>query len=159
MGRLWKKLFWCFFLAMIPFVIPKNFKLHRPPIHIFLPISPRFLTNIGWWYFSLNIWVVYDQWELDWYVFDQNWAFTFSNFQILNATDKIIVYWLVFVHDNKLGMDNGQYMATWRLFGNCIKTTWKLKLLEDYWEITYRLFGGYLQTTWGPLCGPLGDHP
>ena len=30
-----KKLFWCFFLAMIPFVIPKNFNLHRPPIHIF----------------------------------------------------------------------------------------------------------------------------
>ena len=30
-----KKLFWCFFLAMIPFVIPKNFNLNRPPIHIF----------------------------------------------------------------------------------------------------------------------------
>ena len=35
MGRLSKKLFWCFFLAMIPFVIPKNFNLHRPPNHIF----------------------------------------------------------------------------------------------------------------------------
>ena len=35
-----------------------------PPSH-FLPISPRFLTNIRCRYFSLNIWVVYDQLELD----------------------------------------------------------------------------------------------
>ena len=35
-----------------------------PPSH-FLPISPRCLTNIRCQYFSLNIWVVYDQLELD----------------------------------------------------------------------------------------------
>ena len=82
---------------MIPFVIPKNFNLERPPLHIFLPISPRFLTNIRCRYFSLNIWVVYDQSELDWCIFDQNWAKTrplhFQIFQILNATDRLIVHW------------------------------------------------------------------
>ena len=65
-----------------------------PPSH-FLPISPRFLTNIRCQYFSLNIWVVYDQLELDWCIFDQNWAKTgplhFQIFQILNATDRRIV--------------------------------------------------------------------
>ena len=30
-----KSYFDVFFLVMIPFVIPKNFNLHRPPIHIF----------------------------------------------------------------------------------------------------------------------------
>ena len=67
-----------------------------PPSH-FLPISPRFLTNIRCQYFSLNIWVVYDQLELDWWIFDQNWAKTrplyFQIFQILNATDRHIVHW------------------------------------------------------------------
>ena len=98
MGRLSKKLFWCFFLAMIPFVIPKNCNLHRPPI-TFLPISQRFLTNIWCRYFSLNIWVVYDQLELDWCIFDQNWAKTrplhFQIFQILNAIDRRIVQWKI----------------------------------------------------------------
>ena len=65
-----------------------------PPSH-FLPISPRFLTNITCWYFSLNIWVVYQQLELDWCIFDQNWAKTrllhFQIFQILNTTDRRIV--------------------------------------------------------------------
>ena len=65
-----------------------------PPSH-FLPIFPRFLTNIRCQYFSLNIWVVYDQLELDWCIFDQNWAKTrplhFQIFQILNATDRRIV--------------------------------------------------------------------
>ena len=41
------------------------------PSH-FLPISPRFLTNIRCRFFSLNIWVVYDQLELDWCIFGQN---------------------------------------------------------------------------------------
>ena len=67
-----------------------------PPSH-FLPISPRFLTNIRCQYFSLNIWVVYNQLELDWCIFDQNWAKTrplnFQIFQILNATDRRIVQW------------------------------------------------------------------
>ena len=67
-----------------------------PPSH-FLPISPRFLTNIRCQYFSLNIWVVYDQLELDWCIFDQNWAKTrplhFQIFQILNAIDRPIVQW------------------------------------------------------------------
>ena len=66
-----------------------------PPSH-FLPISPRFLTNIRCRYFSLNIWVVYDQLELDWCIFDQNWAKSrplhFQIFQILNATDRPIVH-------------------------------------------------------------------
>ena len=66
-----------------------------PPSH-FLPISPRFLTNIRCQYFSLNIWVVYDQLELDWCIFDQNWAKTrplhFQIFQILNAIDRRIVH-------------------------------------------------------------------
>ena len=37
-----KKLFWGFLLAMIPFVIPKNFNLHRPPLHIFCPYLQDF---------------------------------------------------------------------------------------------------------------------
>ena len=63
-----------------------------------MPISPRFLTNIRCRYFSLNIWVVYDQLELDWCIFDQNWAKTrpLHNqiFQILNAIDRPIVHCL-----------------------------------------------------------------
>ena len=47
-------------------------------------------------YFSLDIWVVYQQLELDWCIFDQNWATTrtlhFQIFQILNATDRPIVH-------------------------------------------------------------------
>ena len=65
-----------------------------PPSH-FLSIPPRFLTNISRRHFSLNIWIVYDQLELDWCIFDQNWAKTrplhFQIFQILNATDRRIV--------------------------------------------------------------------
>ena len=38
-GRLWKKLFWGFFLAVVPFVTPKNFNLNRPPLHVFAHIS------------------------------------------------------------------------------------------------------------------------
>ena len=67
-----------------------------PPSH-FLPISPRFLTNIRCQYFSLNICVVYDQLEFDWCIFDQNWAKTrplhFQIFQIPNAIDRPIVHW------------------------------------------------------------------
>ena len=37
MGGLLKKLFWGFFLAVVPFVTPKNFNLNRPPIHVFCP--------------------------------------------------------------------------------------------------------------------------
>ena len=75
---------------------PKISTLTDPPF-TFLPISPRFLTNIRCQYFSLNIWVVYDQSELDWCIFDQNWAKTrplhFQIFQILNAIDRPIVQW------------------------------------------------------------------
>ena len=82
-----------FFLALIPFVIPKNFNLNRPP---YLPIFPRFLTNIRCRYFLWNIWIVYDQLELDWCLFDQNWAKTrplnFQIFQILNASDRRTVH-------------------------------------------------------------------
>ena len=49
--------------------------LTNPPSR-FLPIPPRYLTNIRCWYFSLNIWVLYQQLELDWCMFDQNWAKT-----------------------------------------------------------------------------------
>ena len=41
MGRLWKSYFEVF-SGMIPFVIPKNFNLHRPPIHVFAHISKIF---------------------------------------------------------------------------------------------------------------------
>ena len=82
-----------------------------PPSH-FLPISPRFLENIRCQYFSLNIWVVYDQLELDWCIFDQNWAKTrplhFQIFQILNATDRPIVQWV------KWCSHIGQQMHCWQ---------------------------------------------
>ena len=81
-----------FFLSMISFVTPKNFNFDRPPLRVVCPFQD-FLTNIR--YFSLNIWVVYDHLELDWCVFDQNWAKSrplhFQIFQILNATDRRIV--------------------------------------------------------------------
>ena len=41
-GRLWKKVILSFFMAMVPFVIPKNFNLHRPPLHIFCPYLQDF---------------------------------------------------------------------------------------------------------------------
>ena len=94
-----------------------------PPSH-FLPISPRFLENIRCQYFSLNIWVVYDQLELDWCIFDQNWAKTrplhFQIFQILNAIDRPIVQsYLIFVIfftrakflENKIYTEKRQFFA------------------------------------------------
>ena len=73
---------------------PKISTLTDPPSS-FLPISPRCLTNIRCRYFSLKIWVVYDQLELDWCIFDQNWATTrplhVQIFQILIAIDRRIV--------------------------------------------------------------------
>ena len=75
----------------------QKFQPSQTPSSHFLPIFPRFLTNIRCQYFSLNIWVVYDQLELDWCIFDQNWAKTrplhFQIFQILNAIDRRIVQW------------------------------------------------------------------
>ena len=74
----------------------QKFQPWQTPPSRFLPRSPRFLTNIRCRYFSLNIWVVYDQLELDWCIFDQNWAKTrplhFQIFQILNAIDRPIVH-------------------------------------------------------------------
>ena len=52
----------------------QKFQPWQTPPSRFLPRSPRFLTNIRCRYFSLNIWVVYDQLEVDLCIFDQNWA-------------------------------------------------------------------------------------
>ena len=85
----------------------QKFQPWQTPPSRFLPRSPRFLTNIRCRYFSLNIWVVYDQLELDWCIFDQNWAKTrplhFQIFQILNAIDRRIVQWLDILHSERLG--------------------------------------------------------
>ena len=97
MGRLWKKVILMFFSGNDPICHPQKFQPFTDPHSHFLPISPRFLTNIRCRYFSLNIWVVYDQLELDWCIFDQNWAKTrplhFQIFQILNAIDRHMVHW------------------------------------------------------------------
>ena len=90
-----KKVILMFFSGNDPICHPQKFQPSQTPHSHFLPISPRFLTNIRCRYFSLNIWVVYDQLELDWCIFDQNWAKSrplhFQIFQILNATDRRIV--------------------------------------------------------------------
>ena len=92
-----KKVILMFFSGNDPICHSQKFQPWQTPPSHFLPISPRFLTNIRCRYFSLNIWVVYDQLELDWCIFDQNWAKTrplhFQIFQILNATDRPIVQW------------------------------------------------------------------
>ena len=90
-----KKVILMFFSGNDPICHSQKFQPSQTPHSHFLPISPRFLTNIRCRYFSLNIWVVYDQLELDWCIFDQNWAKTrplhFQIFQILNAIDRPIV--------------------------------------------------------------------
>ena len=90
-----KKVILMFFSGNDPICHSQKFQPSQTPPSHFLPISPRFLTNIRCRYFSLNIWVVYDQLELDWCIFDQNWAKTrplhFQIFQILNAIDRPIV--------------------------------------------------------------------
>ena len=95
-----KKVILMFFSGNDPICHSQKFQPSQTPHSHFLPISPRFLTNIRCRYFSLNIWVVYDQLELDWCIFDQNWAKTrplhFQIFQILNATDRPIVFWIHF---------------------------------------------------------------
>ena len=48
---------------------PQKFQPWQTPPSRFMPITPRFLTNIRCQYFTLNIWVVYDQLELDWCIF------------------------------------------------------------------------------------------
>ena len=95
-GRLSKKLFRGFFSANDLICHSQKFQLwhpHPPPFVLFAHMSKFFVTNIR--YFSLNIWVVYGELELDWYVFDQNWAKTipshFKIFQIHNASDRPIV--------------------------------------------------------------------
>ena len=93
LGPTVKKAILSFFLSMISFVTPKNFNFDRPPLRVICPYVQDFLTNIR--YFSSNIWVVYGQFELNWCVFDQNWAKTrpilFEIFQILIASDRSIV--------------------------------------------------------------------
>ena len=90
-----KKVILMFFSGNDPICHSQKFQPSQTPPSHFLPISPRFLTNIRCRYFSLNIWVVYGELELDWYVFDQNWAKTipshFKIFQIHNASDRPIV--------------------------------------------------------------------
>jgi len=110
-----------------------------PPSH-FLPISPRFLTNIRCQYFSLNIWVVYDQLELDWCIFDQNWAKTrplhFQIFQILDAIDRLIVHWV-----------GRKWLFLWHLF----LTSWLRSFLSPLpdlafpsrWDWSDKLFWKY----------------
>ena len=92
-----KKSFLMFFSGNDPICHCQNFQPSQTPHSHFLPISPRFLTNIRCRYFSLNIWVVYDHLELDWRIFDQIWAKTrplhFQIFQILIAIDRRIVQW------------------------------------------------------------------
>ena len=115
-----KKLFWVFFWQWSYLSFPKILTLTDPPFTFFLPYLQDFLTNIRCRYFSLNIWVVYDQLELDWCIFDQNWAKTrplqFQLFQILNATDRRIVQW-----PTNLLISN--------LFSNYIKTFWPAIIL------------------------------
>ena len=95
-----------------------------PPSH-FLPISPRFLTNIRCQYFSLNIWVVYDQLELDWCIFDQNWAKTrplhFQIFQIPNAIDRPIVHWWRL----------NKFSVSWTLTKGVFWNNWHLSLVLE----------------------------
>ena len=82
-----------FFCQWSHLSLPKISTLTPPPFVLFAHMSKFFVTNIR--YFSLNIWVVYGELELDWYVFDQNWAKTipshFKIFQIHNASDRPIV--------------------------------------------------------------------
>ena len=115
---------------------PKISSLTDPPSH-FLTISPRFLTNIGCRNFSFNIWVVYDHLELDWCIFDQKWAKTrplhFQIFQILNATDRRIVQWLMMTWNDWRGSVRGDGAA------------WLSK------ELNFRL--------WGSLRTPLELEP
>ena len=93
-----KKVILMFFSGNDPICHSQKFQpWQTPPLHIFFTISPIFLTNIRCWYFSLNIWVLYKQLELDWYMFNQNWAKTgplhFQIFHIPNAIDRPIVHW------------------------------------------------------------------
>ena len=90
-----KKLFW-FLSGNDPICHSQKFQPSQTPPSHFLPISPRILTNIRCRYFSLNIWVVYDQLELDWCIFDQNWAknrpLHFQRFQNIHSFDRRLVH-------------------------------------------------------------------
>ena len=134
-----KKVILMFFSGNDPICHSQKFQPSQTPHSHFLPISPRFLTNIRCRYFSLNIWVVYDQLELDWCIFDQNWAKTrplhFQIFQILNATDRRIVQCLdkdvpLFIQLNW----NGWFSLE---VEHCV---WSL--LNDWWRISNA--GGWL---------------
>ena len=94
-----KKIILRFFSGNDPFCHFQKFQPWQTPPSHFLTISPRFLTSIRCRYFSLNIWIVYEQLGLDLCIFDQNWAKTrplhVQIFQILNAIDRRIVQWLL----------------------------------------------------------------
>ena len=51
-GATVKKVILRFFLAVVPFVTPKNFNLNRPPLHVFCPYLLDFWQ---WRYFSFFI--------------------------------------------------------------------------------------------------------
>ena len=51
-----------------------KFQIYVTPPSDFLPIDIPFLANMWREYFSLNIWTVNHQSELEFSVFDQNWA-------------------------------------------------------------------------------------
>ena len=96
-----KKVILMFFSGNDPICHSQKFQPSLTPHSHFLPISPRFLTDIRCRYFSFYLWVVYDHLKLDWCIFDQNWAKTrplhFQIFQILNATDRRIVQCIFYV--------------------------------------------------------------
>ena len=76
---------------------PKISTLADAPL-TFLPIFPRFLTNIRCRYFSSNIWVVYQQIDLYLGIFDPNWAKSrllhFQLFHFPNATNREYIFFL-----------------------------------------------------------------
>ena len=93
-GRLRKKVTLRYFSGNDLICHSRKFQPSETPLHVFLPISPRYFNN-RCYYFSLNIWVVYDHLEVDWLAFDWNWAKTrllhFQLFQFPNATNRRIV--------------------------------------------------------------------
>ena len=84
-------------LAMISFVNPKNFNPLRPlppPFTFFAQIS-KILTYITFSYFSLNIWQVYEQLEVDGSLSKielKLGVLYLQIFQILNSADRLIFF-------------------------------------------------------------------
>ena len=121
-----KKVILMFFFWHDPVCNSQKFQPSQTPHSHFLLISPRFLTNIRCQYFSLDIWVVYDQLELDWCIIDQNWAKTrslhFQIFQILNAIDRPIVHCICCIHFKQMHIFQIEH-----LFRSYCKNCWYCK--------------------------------